>query len=482
MRLRFALALLSFSVLLPEAARAFELTTPWGARPDAWAVCEPQNADHYVWTRGGAVIPGPTSAWYWIESHDAGHELRCGVDGNLSAPRQIASSVSPAPTPSPTPAPTPVPPGGDGPFARLDTPWGARAGAWAICEASPKAEITSYSWARDGVTISRPTSDWYFIEPIDDGASLTCTAYLAGGFVTSAPVLVGVVAPVPEPTPEPTPVPMTAKLDFLDFSPHLAGDVPYSILPDEIVRERVDLVAPYTNGIRTFACYNGDEAIRYAKSLGLTTIAGAWIDLREDEAEAELRCLISLAREGVVDLAVVGSEVVTWHGLTAAQIAEYVERFRTAVPDVPVTTAALDEVVVDPANRTIVDAVDLLFVNFYPFWDGVAIDRATDTLKQQFADVEAVSGGKEVWISETGWPDSQWFPNGLAVANPENQERYLEEVLAWTNDEQIVLAWFAAFDEPWKEGQEWAGVGGHWGLFDENGQLKPHAARVITSE
>ena len=131
------------------------------------------------------------------------------------------------------------------------------------------------------------------------------------------------------------------RLDILDFTPHLGDDEPHTVLPDYIVHQRVDMVANYTNGLRTFTCYNGGSSIRYAHSIGLYTVAGAWIDTRTDKAQKEMDCIISLAKEGVVDLASIGSEALTWGGLTAEQIVAYVELFRMEVPDVPVTTAVL---------------------------------------------------------------------------------------------------------------------------------------------
>lgn len=62
----------------------YEVTTPWGARIGAWAVCEPSGArdDQYSWTRDGAVIPGIRSHWYFLTIADEGTYLRCGpADG-----------------------------------------------------------------------------------------------------------------------------------------------------------------------------------------------------------------------------------------------------------------------------------------------------------------------------------------------------------------------------------------------------------------
>lgn len=277
---------------------------------------------------------------------------------------------------------------------------------------------------------------------------------------------------------------------MLNFAPFLAGDVFGSILSYETITERVELVAPYTRGIRTYACYNGRDVIRIAHEMGLTTMAGAWVDAGgmlvadpvtgKSEAEKEVECLIELAREGVVDYAIVGSESIYWGGLSVDEITEFIEMFRTAVPDVPVSSAFKYETLtgndprtasIDPAG--LFAAVDFVWVNFYPFWNGVHIDEGLATLKAQYAEVAALAGGRPVWISETGWPDAGAQPNGQAEANVENAVRYFDEVTSWTDANDIFLSWYGAFDEPGKD-EGPSGVGPHWGIWDEYGALKEH--------
>jgi len=270
------------------------------------------------------------------------------------------------------------------------------------------------------------------------------------------------------------------RLDILDFTPHLGGDEPHTVLPDHVVHQRVDMVANYTNGLRTFACYNGDESIRYAHSIGLYTVAGAWIDTRAEKAEKEMDCITSLAKEGVVNLASIGSEALTWGGLTAEQIAAYIELFRTEAPDVPVTTAVKYEAMTDEWNqKIIVPAVDLLYINFYSYWSGFHIDQALLVNQYEFEEMKKIADGKDVWISETGWPSEGTCWNGMAEPSEVNQERFLREVMNWTRSEGIVLSWFDAFEQPWKNGNEYCSVASHWGMFKSNGDIKPGPARVF---
>lgn len=183
------------------------------------------------------------------------------------------------------------------------------------------------------------------------------------------------------------------RLDILDFTPHLGDDEPHTVLSDHVVHQRVDMVANYTNGLRTFACYNGAESIRYAHSIGLYTVAGAWIDKRVEKAKKEIECIVSLAKEGVVNLASIGSEALTWGGLSAEQIAAYIELFRVEVPNVPVTTAVKYEAMTNEWNqKIIVPAVDLLYINYYPYWSGFHIDDALLVHQYEHEQMKRIGG------------------------------------------------------------------------------------------
>ena len=70
----------------------------------------------------------------------------------------------------------------------------------------------------------------------------------------------------------------------------------------------------------------------------------------------------------------------------------------------------------------------------------------------------------------------------MAEPSKENQERFLREVMNWTRSEGIVLSWFDAFEQPWKNGNEYCSVASHWGIFEANGNIKPGPSRVFRSK
>lgn len=115
-------------------------------------------------------------------------------------------------------------------------------------------------------------------------------------------------------------------------------------------------------------------------------------------------------------------------------------------------------------------ACDVLLVNCYPFWERIPAEYALLAMKEMYRRAERVAAGKQVIISETGWP-SAGTPYGGAVPSLENALEYFLAVYRWAEEEGIDIFYFSAFDEGWKTGAE-GDVGASWGLWDQEGTLK----------
>jgi GPH family glycoside/pentoside/hexuronide:cation symporter len=246
-----------------------------------------------------------------------------------------------------------------------------------------------------------------------------------------------------------------------------AGD---ELLAGDVSR-RIDLVAPHTRWVRSFACTEGHEAIpRLARAKGLKTMAGAWISADRERNEREVQALIKLGKEGMVDVAVVGNEVLLRGELSEAELLAYVARVRAALPE-EVPVGCVDAYFQFLERPALVAACDVLLPNCYPFWEGASIDLAAQYLRRMHALVKAAAGeDKPVVVAETGWPGRGPAVGG-AVPSADNAMRYFVEVQQWGRSEGIKLFYFASFDEPWKLRQE-GEVGTQWGLWDKDERLK----------
>jgi GPH family glycoside/pentoside/hexuronide:cation symporter len=257
----------------------------------------------------------------------------------------------------------------------------------------------------------------------------------------------------------------------LCFSAYTQGQRAGDPLSDAQVRRRIDVVAPHTRWVRSFACTEGHELIpRLARARGLKTMVGAWISADRERNERELEALIKLAREGVVDIAVVGNEVLLRDELPEQELLACIGRVKAALPD-DVPVGCVDAYFQFLERPALTAACDVLLPNCYPFWEGADIDLAAQYLRRMHALVKAAAGeDKRVIVAETGWP-GRGRPVAGAVPSPGNAMKYFIDVQQWARNEGIKLFYFSSFDEPWKLGQE-GEVGTQWGLWDKDERPK----------
>ena len=251
----------------------------------------------------------------------------------------------------------------------------------------------------------------------------------------------------------------------LCFSAYTQGQRAGDVLTEAQVRRRIELIAPHTRWVRSFACTEGHEMIpRLAREKGLKTMVGAWISADRARNEREIEALIALARQGMVGIAVVGNEVLLRGELPEQELLACVARVKAALPqDVPV--GCVDAYFQFLERPALTAACDVLLPNCYPFWEGAHIDVAAQYLRRMHGLVKAAGGEKPVIVTETGWPGQGQAVEG-AVPSADNAMRYFIDVQQWGRSEGVKLFYFSSFDEPWKLGQE-GEVGTQWGLWDK---------------
>ncbi|MCB9293074.1 MAG: glycosyl hydrolase [Lewinellaceae bacterium] len=255
----------------------------------------------------------------------------------------------------------------------------------------------------------------------------------------------------------------------LCYSAYEEGQKPGSILTKEQIRRRMAIIAPYTKWIRSFSCIEGNELIPVvAREFGLKTLVGAWLGDDKDLIEEEIAGLIKLAREGYVDIAAVGNEVMYRKDLTEEELLGYIARVKEALPDT--TVGYVDAYYEFSVRPNITAACDVILANCYPYWESCHIDYSLMHAKQMYYQALHAGQGKKVIITETGWPSQG---TGLNDAQPsmENALRYFLNMQQWSAQENIEMFYFSSFDEAWKVGAE-GDVGAYWGLWDARGNLK----------
>jgi exo-beta-1,3-glucanase (GH17 family) len=255
----------------------------------------------------------------------------------------------------------------------------------------------------------------------------------------------------------------------LCFSMYEDGQEPGDVITVEQVERRMKIIQPHTKWVRSFSCIEGNEHIpRIATQYGIKTLVGAWLSDDLETNEAEIEGLIQLAKDGCVDIASVGNEVMYRGDLTEEQLLTYILRVKEALPDIPV--GYVDAYYEFSDRPKITEACDVILSNCYPYWEGCDIGHSLNHMQEMFGHASDAANGKKVIITETGWPSEGGSLRG-AFSSRENAMKYFINAQLWSAKEGIEMFYFSSFDESWKVGDE-GDVGAYWGLWDKSEQLK----------
>jgi len=259
------------------------------------------------------------------------------------------------------------------------------------------------------------------------------------------------------------------KIHGFSYSPYMDGQQPGDEISEAQIEARLKIIQPYTRWIRTFSCTEGHQHTpRIAHQHKLQTMVGICLSDDKEKNEIELENGIEIAQQGYADILAVGNEVLLRGDLSESELLAYIDRVKQAAPDVPV--CYVDAYYLFEKHPRLVDACDVISINCYPFWEYCPVDYALLYMKDMYRRTLNVAKGKEIVISETGWP-SAGDACGDAVPSYESAMRYFMNTYLWAEQESIEIFYFSSFDESWKKGDE-GDVGAYWGLWDRDGNFK----------
>lgn len=262
---------------------------------------------------------------------------------------------------------------------------------------------------------------------------------------------------------------LDGKIHGISFSPYVEGQGPGTILTEAQIRERLGIIQPHVNWIRTFSCTDGNELVpRIADEAGLKCMVGVWLDDDKEHNEKELANAIEIAQAGHAAILGVGNEVLLRGELTEDELIDYINRAKAAAPGVEV--GYVDAYFEFTNHPRLTAACDVILANCYPFWEGCPAEWSLLYMKDMYRQAVIAAKGKKVIISETGWPNRGTSEKG-AVPSEANAIKYFINTCQWTAAEDIDSFYFSSFDEAWKVASE-GDVGAYWGLWDKNGKLK----------
>jgi cellulose synthase/poly-beta-1,6-N-acetylglucosamine synthase-like glycosyltransferase/exo-beta-1,3-glucanase (GH17 family) len=305
----------------------------------------------------------------------------------------------------------------------------------------------------------------------------------------------------------------------LSYTPSEGSERPdRSVKPVSAARIRADMqvLAPYTRAIRTYAATDGADrppsagpdaaslVPGVANEFGLRVTAGAWLGSDAKRNERELRAVVEQARRhSNIEAIVIGNETVyrgetilvgaeklelspeesgrlqaakarndadeiarVQESINVARLIRHIQRVKRET-QVPVTTGEIWSVWQD--HPELVSAVDFIAVHILPYWEGKPDTAAVDEAIGAYNRLRQMYPGKRIVIAEFGWPSAGY---NLMGANPGRIEQaaVLRDFVSRADALGIDYNIIEAIDQQWKTAE--GSVGAYWGIFDSARQPK----------
>ena len=99
--------------------------------------------------------------------------------------------------------------------------------------------------------------------------------------------------------------------------------------------------------------------------------------------------------------------------------------------------------------------INVIFANINPYFDGVSVSDAPNYVEQIYKTLQNLYPGKEIVISETGWPSSGDLHDTQATSYTQftaaNEQIYWQNFLKIAEQQDISFGAFEAFNEPNKD-------------------------------
>jgi len=459
---------LLFITLALSSVKSVQPQSPMGAQPEQPTAAYTIAPDEMTVTGDvvlcdAANIPNQTVA-SWCDNLPE-NSIMLGVDPNSPLPEQWngATAVVTITIPNIS-APT---------IAVISIGWEMRDGKG--IHSPQQGLIASIAW--DGDTIWNKATrdfssfgDYYAAQhyPLKATAVLTASGSHTLSFAVPAKAAWDISAITIDLYPVPDKVTGIAYSPFRDCqNPH------WGPFPTEAeIREDMDRMVHAGNSLRTYSTLDIiGEIPRIARQYNMPVFVGTWLGPEKDgqgnpienKNQEGIDALIALANDPTltnIEGVIVGNEVLLRGDLTEAELIDYINYVKARIPaDIPVTTAEVTGIL--PQHPNVINAVDLLMIHIYPYWERKPIAGAAQAVAEEYLHWQQTYG-KRVIIGETGWP-SAGPQNGPAVPSLENQRTFFYEFLLEAEAHDIEFFYFDMFDEAWKrEG----GVGSHWGYID----------------
>lgn len=144
---------------------------------------------------------------------------------------------------------------------------------------------------------------------------------------------------------------------------------------------------------------------------------------------------ISVGSEDLYRISVTGISNMSGVGAGPDVIVNFINQLRQALAGTALSAAKIThvdtfDVWTNGTNAAVISAVDFISMDAYPYFQKTmanSIENGASLFESAYQQTVAVAQGKDVWVTETGWPVSG-ANFGQAVASTANSKTYWDEV------------------------------------------------------
>lgn len=168
---------------------------------------------------------------------------------------------------------------------------------------------------------------------------------------------------------------------------------------------------------------------------------------------AKLVVGISVGSEDLYRNSPTGIKANSGPGMNPDDLVSAIKAVRSAVSGTALGSAPIGHVDTwndwtNGSNSAVIDAVDFLGFDTYPFYqttDDNSIDNAANLFEEAMQKTKAAANGKEIWVTESGWPVSG-PSTGAAEASIPNAKKFWDQVACKLFSSDINTWWYILQD------------------------------------
>jgi exo-beta-1,3-glucanase (GH17 family) len=182
----------------------------------------------------------------------------------------------------------------------------------------------------------------------------------------------------------------------------------------------------------------------------------------------------------IVLAASVGNECTSdWHGnlMSPETMALHVKYLKKKISQ-PVTFCE-GAYYWETKGSVIAKEVDFISIHSYPMWHKIPVSQAFEATILDYNTNQKKYPKKQIIFTEYGWTTHANEKMNASEASEANQKLYVDQVIKWSEENQVTMFLFEAFDEPWKGSNDPLEPEKHWGIMTVDRKPKLYAKKYF---